>query len=93
MHLINRSGIQSESQTYDCLMQRYLNMKYVKGVKIVHTHMIDMGFNLEVSLNNKFISMYAEFDNLEDARWVFDKMMEPNVVSWTKVIGACSLAF
>ena len=55
--------------------------------------MIDTGFNLEVCLNNKFISMYAEFDNLEDARWVFDKMMEPNVVSWTKVIGACSLAF
>ena len=68
-------------------------MKYVKGAKIVNTHMIDMGFNLEVSLNNKFISMYAEFDNLEDARCVFDKMMEPNVVSWTKVIGVCSLAF
>ena len=32
--------------------------------------------------------MYAEFNNLEDARWVFDKMMERNVVSWTKVIGA-----
>ena len=63
-------------------------MKYVKGVKIVHTHMIDIEFNLEVSLNNKFISMYAEFDNLEDAHWVFDKMMERNVVSWTKVIGA-----
>ena len=47
-------------------MQRYLNMKYVKGVKIVHTHIIDTGFNLEVSLNNKFISMYAEFHNLED---------------------------
>ena len=51
-------------------------MKYEKGVKIVHTHMIDIGFNLEVSLNKKFISMYAEFDNLEDARWVFDEMME-----------------
>ena len=51
-------------------------MKYVKRVKIVHTHMIDTGFNLEVSLNNKFISMYAEFDNLEDARRVFDKIME-----------------
>ena len=50
--------------------------------------MIDMGFNLEVSLNNKFISMYAEFDNLEDARWVFDEMMERNMVSWNIVIGA-----
>ena len=76
MHLINHPGIQSDSQPYVCLMQRYLNMKYVKGVKIVHTHMIDTGFNLEVSLNNKFISMYAEFDNLEDARRVFDEMME-----------------
>ena len=50
--------------------------------------MIDAGFNLEVSLNKKFISMYAEFDNLEDARRVFDEMMERNVVSWTRVIGA-----
>ena len=38
--------------------------------------MIDTGFNLEVSLNNKFISMYAKFDNPEDARWVFDEIME-----------------
>jgi len=57
-------------------MQRYLNMKYVKWVKIVHTQMIDAGFNLEVSLNKKFISMYAEFDNLDDARRVFDEIME-----------------
>ena len=87
MHLINRPGIQLDSQTYDCLMQRYLNMKYVKWVKIFHTQMIDTGFNLEVFLNNKFISMYAEFDNLEDARRVFDEIMEQNVVSWTTVIG------
>ena len=50
--------------------------------------MIDTGFNLEVSLNNKFISMYAEFDNLEDARQVFYEMMERNMVSWTAMIGA-----
>ena len=50
--------------------------------------MIDTGFNLEVSLNNKFISMYAEFDNLEDIRQVFDEMMERNMVSWTTMIGA-----
>ena len=56
-------------------------MKYVNWVKIVHTQMIDTGFNLEVSLNNKFISMYAESDNLEDARRVFDEMIEQNVVS------------
>ena len=88
MHLINHPKIQSDSQTYVCLMQRYLNIKYVKGVKIVHTHMIDTRFNLEVSLNNKFISMYAESDNLEDTHQVFDKIMERNMVSWTTVIGA-----
>ena len=88
MHLINRLGIQSDSQTCDCLMQRYLNMKYVKWVKIVHTQMIAIGFNLEVFLNNKFISMYAEFDNLEGACRFFDEIMERNMVSWNKVIGA-----
>ena len=51
-------------------------MKYVKGVKIVHTYMIDTRFNIEVSLKNKFISMYVEFDNLEDTHWVFDEIME-----------------
>ena len=68
MHLINHPGIQSDSQTYDYLMQRYLNMKYVKWVKIVHTQMIDTWFNLEVSLNKRIICMYVEFDNLEDTR-------------------------
>ena len=63
-------------------------MKYVKLVKIVHTQMIDTWFNLEVSLNKKFISMYAEFDNLEDIHRVFGEIMERNVVSWTIVIGA-----
>ena len=51
-------------------------MKYVKWVKIVHTQMIDIGFNLEVSLNNKLISMYAKFDNVEDAHQVFNEIME-----------------
>ena len=32
--------------------------------------------------------MSAESDNLEDARRVFDEMMERNVVSWTTMLGA-----
>ncbi|XP_059631456.1 pentatricopeptide repeat-containing protein At4g18520, chloroplastic [Cornus florida] len=39
-----------------------------------------------VYVDNNLISAYARFGKLVEARKVFDKMLEPNVVSWTAVL-------
>ena len=44
--------------------------------------------DIDTSLGSALISMYAKCGLLEDARIVFDKMPNHDIVSWGAIIGA-----
>ncbi|XP_057832678.2 pentatricopeptide repeat-containing protein At4g02750 isoform X2 [Cryptomeria japonica] len=51
--------------------------------------MIETQFQCQdISLENKLVSIYAKWGDLEEARRVFDGMPKRNVVSWTVMIAA-----
>ncbi|KAH9328268.1 hypothetical protein KI387_000376, partial [Taxus chinensis] len=52
----------------------------------VHRQVIERGFQSDLVVANALVDMYGKCGRLEDARDVFDKMPEPNVVSWTAMI-------
>eukprot|EP01018_Ginkgo_biloba_P032222 Gb_18600 [translate_table: standard] len=54
--------------------------------KQVHAHSIRLGFESNVFVGNALVNMYSKCMNLADACHVFDKIPEPNVVSWTAMI-------
>ena len=58
--------------------------------KSIHGYMIRTLFELNVFVETAFIDMYAKCRSLNNARRLFDKMSERNVVSWTAMISGYS---
>ena len=48
--------------------------------------MIKIGFQPNVCLDAKIVSMYDKFGCIEDACQMFDKMHAHNLVSWTSMV-------
>ncbi|KAH7430109.1 hypothetical protein KP509_09G084300 [Ceratopteris richardii] len=53
---------------------------------VLHAYIIESGCIIDVVLISAIINMYGKSGNLEDARRLFDKMGERNVVSWNTMI-------
>ncbi|KAK9734855.1 hypothetical protein RND81_04G167800 [Saponaria officinalis] len=62
----------------------------VEEGKQIHSHVVKFGFLEDRFSQNNLIYMYVKFESLEDARRVFDKMPEKDVVSWTTLISGYS---
>eukprot|EP00249_Psilotum_nudum_P014850 c25030_g7_i5 orf=251-1201(+) len=58
--------------------------------KETHADITDNGFESDVIVASALVNMYGKCGNLEDARVVFRKMPQPNVVSWTAMIASYS---
>ncbi|KAL6868173.1 hypothetical protein ACP4OV_015018 [Aristida adscensionis] len=58
------------------------------GVRRAHAVAVRSLESLGVFVANNLISAYAKFDELSDARKVFDEMPERSVVSWTAMMNA-----
>ncbi|XP_042492478.1 pentatricopeptide repeat-containing protein At4g32430, mitochondrial [Macadamia integrifolia] len=52
----------------------------------IHGLIIRTGYGTDVSVCNVLISMYAKCEIPEDAKIVFEEMIERNVVSWTTIV-------
>ncbi|KAH9310930.1 hypothetical protein KI387_025965, partial [Taxus chinensis] len=63
-----------------------VSRRALKEGKIVHGHMIKVGFESGVYVVNCLIDMYAKCGKIEDARQVFDKGLERDTCSWTTMI-------
>lgn len=61
--------------TYDFLLQVYLNNKTLTKGKLVHAHMIQMGFQWkDIVLGNKLVSLYAKCGSLVDGYVVLNQL-------------------
>ncbi|KZV34825.1 pentatricopeptide repeat-containing protein-like [Dorcoceras hygrometricum] len=58
----------------------------VEEGKQVHGQVIKLGFGQDSFCQNNLIHMYVNFDSLDQARLVFDKLDEKDDVSWTTLI-------
>eukprot|EP01018_Ginkgo_biloba_P012918 Gb_21949 [translate_table: standard] len=56
-----------------------------KGIEL-HEEIIRSGFHFHVFVANALIDMYAKCGSLENARSVFDKMHQRDIVSWTTMV-------
>ena len=58
--------------------------------KQVHAHVMKFGFGTDGFSLNNLIQMYVNFQFLEEARRVFDRMPQRDVLSWTALISGFS---
>lgn len=78
--------ISFNSYTYASILQTCTRKMALMEGKQVHAHLLLSGFEEDLFLGTKLISMYAMCGSIEDARLVFDKMPNQNVFLWTAMI-------
>ncbi|CAI9116372.1 OLC1v1017498C1 [Oldenlandia corymbosa var. corymbosa] len=57
-----------------------------KEVKKIHAIILRLFRGSDIFVSNNLISKYAKYGMLVEARYVFDKMLQRNVVSWTAML-------
>eukprot|EP01018_Ginkgo_biloba_P015597 Gb_36168 [translate_table: standard] len=83
---LDRQEVCADVCTYTRLLQGCIQRKALAEGKQLHAFMNKLGFKPDVVLQNQLLNMYVKCGNVEDARRVFDKMTERNVVSWNAMI-------
>eukprot|EP01018_Ginkgo_biloba_P022611 Gb_35108 [translate_table: standard] len=76
----------TEFDTYGSHMEGYINAEALAGGKVIHAYVIKTGLDSDIFQGTKLVHMYGKCGSLVDARKVFDKMADCNVVSWNTMI-------
>jgi pentatricopeptide repeat protein len=80
---MRRSGIEPDHFTFSSLLPVCTDFAVLK---LVHEEIIRSGFQSDAFVGNALVDMYAKCGYVKDARDLFDKMPQRNVVSWNAMI-------
>eukprot|EP01018_Ginkgo_biloba_P007726 Gb_41233 [translate_table: standard] len=80
------AGVKPESKTFASVLPACAKLAALEqGVKI-HEEIIRNGFQSDVFVENALVDMYAKCGSIRKARELFDKMPQPNLVTWNTMI-------
>ncbi|KAL3649945.1 hypothetical protein CASFOL_006348 [Castilleja foliolosa] len=72
------------------LVRSCADKKSILNGKAVHARVIVSGSDQDVQINNHLLNMYSKLGYIDHAQYLFDKMPERNLVTWTSLISAYS---
>ena len=82
--------MQVDTNSYTRFVLKYIDNRSLEDGRRVNQHMIDSRFDPGIILSNHLINMYAKCGSVENARQVFERMLERNLVSWNIMIAGYS---
>eukprot|EP01018_Ginkgo_biloba_P034994 Gb_38301 [translate_table: standard] len=85
---MQRAGVQPDNFTFPFVLKACAEQSALQEGKEIHDDIVRIGFESDVFVGNSLIAMYAKCGCVEDARCVFDKMFQRDVVSWSAMIAA-----
>eukprot|EP01018_Ginkgo_biloba_P019270 Gb_14391 [translate_table: standard] len=88
LRVLDYGGIRPDSSTYVFLLRACLNMKALPEGQLVHAHITESACEADIIVGNTLVILYAKCGSLVDARRVWERMAERNVISWTVIIAA-----
>ncbi|KAG0607081.1 hypothetical protein M758_8G001900 [Ceratodon purpureus] len=80
-------GLKPDACTYVSILNACASAGALEWVKEVHKHALEAGFELDLRVGNALVHMYAKCGSMDDARVVFDRMEERDVITWNVMIG------
>ncbi|KAJ7551491.1 hypothetical protein O6H91_06G017400 [Diphasiastrum complanatum] len=83
---MKQEDVQPDKVTYVVLLKACASVAALEQGKQLHSDIIRSGFGSNLIVGNTLIRMYARCGCMEDARDVFIKMNERDVVSWNAII-------
>eukprot|EP01018_Ginkgo_biloba_P031723 Gb_04385 [translate_table: standard] len=85
---MQRTCIQPNHFTFVSVLPACANLRALKYGKEIHREIIRSGFHSNVFVGSALVDMYVKCGSMENARHVFDKIPQRDVVSWNKMIAA-----
>lgn len=83
---MQREGVKPDKVTFISAVNACASIPSLQEGKLVHRDFVESGFELDLSVGNSLIDMYAKCSSLEHACIVFNTLSAPNVCSWTTMI-------
>lgn len=80
------AGVKVDQFTLSTVVRVCVCLASLEQAKQVHAGVVRCGYDLDVVLESAFVDLYSKWGRVEDARRVFDKMPERNVISWNAMI-------
>ncbi|KAL2486904.1 Pentatricopeptide repeat-containing protein [Abeliophyllum distichum] len=79
-------GVEPDTYTFPFVLSACAkSLRLFEGIQI-HASVLKMGIQDDIFISNSLIHFYGECGEIDEAKRVFDKMYERNVVSWTSLI-------
>lgn len=82
-----RSGARPDNYTLPFVIRACRDLKYLQMGRLIHDVVYKFGLDLDHFVCAALVDMYAKCGEIEDARFLFDKMQERDLVTWTVMIG------
>lgn len=80
------AGAKVDQFTLSTVVRVCVCLASLEQAKQVHAGVVRCGYDLDVVLESAFVDLYSKWGRVEDARRVFDKMPERNIISWNAMI-------
>eukprot|EP01018_Ginkgo_biloba_P016323 Gb_33311 [translate_table: standard] len=84
--LMHRTGIRPDQFTLASVVSTCANLAALDHGKEIHGNIIRSAFQPDVFVGSGLVDMYVKCRSIKDARQVFDKMPERDVVTWNAMI-------
>eukprot|EP01018_Ginkgo_biloba_P010349 Gb_07336 [translate_table: standard] len=84
-------GVKPDSNTFLSILPACANSAALEHGIEIHEEIIKCAFQSDVRVANALVDMYAKCGSIENARDMFDKMSQRDVVSWTAMIGGYAM--
>lgn len=72
--------------TFSCILKALSNTGLLDKGRIIHSNIIQKGFEGELSIGNSLVGLYAKSGSLVEAQEIFDKLPCRDTVSWNALI-------
>ncbi|KAL7601003.1 hypothetical protein Lser_V15G27140 [Lactuca serriola] len=82
------NGVFPNNYTFTYVLKACSNLSAIDMGRNVHDHMVRTGWEMDVFVGASLINMYAKCGNVSNARQVFDKILQRDVVIWNSMLAA-----
>eukprot|EP01018_Ginkgo_biloba_P008587 Gb_26466 [translate_table: standard] len=83
---MQQTGVRPDQFTFASILPACANLTAMKCGKEIHGGILRSGFQSDAFVGSALVDMYVKCGSIDNARQVFDKMAERNVVSWNAMI-------